>query len=306
MKKNKMKIFIKLVLVCSLCFIVTSCSELYETDINNTLAISNNIADSTVSATEVSSAVTTINSTESVNTAIVTETKDATIAKKNDMQKLGHTYARALMEKLARTTDVYGFTPISNEIDADAGMNGILSIVYLMDVDMDGIPEMLAGTASMLDGYELDVYSYDGAYWGNIKCTWDIYDNVVLIDDVMYSICVGNRWDSIVKFEVGVPSVITYMQSNDMLNITVKQNEDVEKYNNFTKEQRKDIVNSVLCVDYDVLHNLWLEKNANNTNSCFCVQGYLQVPNPEDYNEEDIYNCILELLTEYEELVAEQ
>lgn len=301
-----MKIFMKWVLVCSLCFIVTSCSKLDEIDINDTLAISNNTTDSTVSTIEENSAVTTINSTECVNVAKVTETKDATIVSKNDMQKWGRTYARTLMEKLARTTDIYGFTPISNEIDADAGMNGILSIVYLMDVDMDGIPEMLAGTASVLDGYELDVYSYDSAYWGNIKCTWDIYDNVVVIDDVMYSICVGNKWDSIVKFEVGVPSVITYMQSNDTLNITIKQNENVEKYNNVIKEQHKDIVNSVLGIDYDVLHNLWLEKSANNTNSCFCVQGYLQVPDPKNYNEEDIYNCILELLTKYEKLAATQ
>lgn len=301
-----MKIFLRLVLVCSLCFIITSCSELDETSINDAFFISGNMTDSTANITEVSYDVTTIKSTESVDTARIAETTDAAIAIKNDTQKWGHTYARVLMEKLSRTTDVYGFTPISNEIDAETGMNGMLSIVYLMDVDMNGIPEMLAGTASMLDGCELDVYSCDGTYWGNIKCTWDIYDNLVVTDGVMYSICVGNNWSSIVKFEIGVPSVITYIQSNDMLNITVKQNEDVEKYDNFTKEQRKDIVNSVLCVDYDVLHNLWLEKNANNTNSFLCVQGYLQVPDPEDYNEEDIYNCIIDLLTKYEKLVAEQ
>ena len=58
--------------------------------------------------------------------------------------------------------------------------------------------------------------------------------------------------------------------------------------------------------DFENLYSQYLNTDYNDLkvidmNKYICIRDYLRVPDPENYTEEDIYDCLLGLLQEYED-----
>lgn len=216
-----------------------------------------------------------------------------------EVQKLAHTYASVILDKLARTTDEFGFTPISTDIDASEGMYGIFSILYVMDVDFDGVPELLAGTASTIGGAEYDVFSVDGRFWGNAQCAsgveYGFKLNNVFWQDTGLMATRGS-----VKFVEGIPAIyydtVYDNESHTMTNVVVYTDTgEVLEKGSVGEEDFNNLYLEYLDVDRIALQEAEQVELPN-------VQGYLQVPDTENYTDEDVYNCILGLLEQYYEL----
>ena len=60
-----------------------------------------------------------------------------------------------------------------------------------------------------------------------------------------------------------------------------------------SEEEYQKLIEDSFGISYDSLQPIDLEYNR-------YISGYLRVPDPENYTEEDIYNCLLTLLQEYE------
>ena len=60
-----------------------------------------------------------------------------------------------------------------------------------------------------------------------------------------------------------------------------------------SEEEYQKLIEDSFGISYESLQPIDLEDNR-------YISGYLRVPDPENYTEEDIYNCLLGLLQEYE------
>lgn len=207
------------------------------------------------------------------------------------------------MDKLSRTTDPFGFTAISKDIDADAGMNGITSILFIMDINFDGVPEVFAGTASTIGGAEYDVFAADGTFWGNVQCT-DYTPVSFVIDNVAYETSGVSNTIKHIKYIEGLPSISSgnhIVSSTEEMcsDVTVRtSNGEIIEKGSMSIDDLNNLYVEYFNISWDVITNIEYIELQN-------VQGYLQVPDPENYTEEDIYNCLYDLLTQYTDLSVE-
>lgn len=230
-----------------------------------------------------------------------TDTAETTAAFNTD--ELADIYAHVVMERIEfdrKTKDEYiRFRPL---YDDDLMRNN--SLMFLLDVDFDNTPELFIGTATTTGGGCYDIVKSDGIVLGKDVhcCSW--LDDGCIIDGVMYMFNGRGSNPGWVKLVDGTPNIMVdnWINEEEAVNTVKVTNVDgtVKTYTDQSIDDIKALYTQFLNVDYDLL------MSVSGTLEYTCLCGTLRVPDPENYTEEDIYNCLVELLAEYEELVVKQ
>ena len=206
-----------------------------------------------------------------------------------DVDSWAKTYASVLMQQIAddkATKDKYSqFRPL-NGIEM-----GTQSIIALIDVDMDGTPELFAGTCGTTGSGCFDVYTTNGEVFAkDFNCSTDFASGCV-VDDALYMRCGYSDVTGWVKLVQGTPSITVDTLHNTANVIT--ESGAVVTFENQSEDDIKALYKQYLNVDYAALERSTPE------NTYTVLRGHLAVPDPENYTEEDIYNCLVPLLNEY-------
>lgn len=125
-----------------------------------------------------------------------------------------------------------------------------------------------------------------------------------ITDNVMYAPSNTNWRTGWLKFCEGLPNVcINYVYDDadsevKIENAEMEINGEKQVLDNPTLEEAENAFSKFLCTDYSKLASISEEEEP----PFVFARGYLRVPDPENYSEEDIYNCLVELLSEYEKI----
>lgn len=216
-----------------------------------------------------------------------------------DMDKTAHIYTKSLMKKLENDKD---FGAVGKEPDDIIGMRGFNSVLYLIDIDFDGTPELFAGRVGTIGWGLYEVFKEDGSSMGNVYCS-SMPESGVKANGYIYVFSGRNPYPGWVKLVSGFPSIhimgfADFEGSGNDVQILDGSSEKILE--GLTFEEYKALYPEYLGVDYDVL------TEHNETSDYIFAEGYLRVPDPENYTEEDIYNCLAELLSEYEKILMFQ
>lgn len=225
----------------------------------------------------------------------LTETTAVIKAISPEIDVIAQMYAHKLMERCTydkENKDAYSqFRPL-NGVEM-----GLQSVMALIDVDFDGIPELFAGICGTIGAGFYDIYTPNGETLGtDVYCCSDLSSGHI-VDGVMYMFSGRNPNPGWVKLIVGTPSVMVqdWINTKDAVNpVEVHTSNGTVKY--FEKqsmEDIKDLYKEYLAVNYD---DLYLTVDSP---EYLCVRGSLSVPDPMNYTEDDIYNCLVPLLNDY-------
>lgn len=229
-----------------------------------------------------------------INRAADTFTSANTKIYSPNIQELAHIYTVSILEKLEHSKGKFDFMPVSMNSD---NMIELQSILILLDIDFDGIPELFAGCSSTIGAATYEVFKSDGSSMGEAFCCSGL-DMRVNINGVIYVFSGRNPYPGWVKLVDGLPSIyLTDFINKDGKNDVDLTTAEGEKkiLNDLSLDEVKEVYTEYLGVDYDELYN-------QNYSDDIKIDGYLRVPDPENYTEEDIYNCLVKLLAQYEEL----
>lgn len=212
-----------------------------------------------------------------------------------DVETLADTYAQIVIERIKadkETKEEYNrFRPLY----ADDFMK-IHSLMYLLDVNFDGVPELFIGTSGTIGGGSYDIIKSDGTLLGKDVhcCSW--LTDASVIDDVMYMFNGRGPNPGWVKLVEGTPSVTlqSWLNTEEAVNTVDVNKADgtIETFENQSLDDIKALYKQYLDVDYDLLHD-------NADAPATLISGVLTVPDPEQYTVIDISACVKALLEEY-------
>lgn len=231
----------------------------------------------------------TQNSVTETNTQIV----NAPIA--FDVDTLADTYAQVVIERIKTDQETKEENNRFRPLYADDFMK-INSLMYLLDVNFDGVPELFIGTSGTTGGGSYDIIKSDGTLLGKDVhcCSW--LDSACVNDGVMYMFNGLGSNPGWVKFVEGTPSVTlhSWLNTEEAVNIAdvTKADGTVETFENQSLDDIKKLYKQYLDVDYDLL-----QSTADATATL--ISGVLTVPDPEQYTVIDISDCVKTLLEEY-------
>ena len=165
----------------------------------------------------------------------------------------------------------------------------------LLDIDFDGVPELFTTSHGTMGTGGHSIYTADGQFYGYGLYTI-CFSDFMTDGKAVYAPSGSNSTFGYTKLAVGLPYVRTngggfFNGLETPVNICTDGNK-VETTISSEEEYQKLIEDS-FGISYDSLQPIDLEYNR-------YISGYLRVPDPENYTEEDIYNCLLTLLQEYE------
>lgn len=221
---------------------------------------------------------------------------------KNDLHNLKSTtnkelidmYTNCLIKKL-ETEDL--FYPLGYDT-FDVGLS---SIIAFCDIDFDGTPELLAGQHDTRGHSNYSIYSNNGVVTNSVSC--GICSTFISTKGSCYS-----NWTDLsdqcsywVKLSTETPEIkvnVCSEEKNPSFDVTIISSNQEKNYNDVVYDDVDSIFKQEFGVSYTELQNS-TDCNVD------CVIGHLIVPDPENYTEEDIYNCLLALLQEYEDKVEE-
>lgn len=236
---------------------------------------------------------TTSSATETTTATDITAEETEAISPEIDT--LAQMYAQKLMERIVNdkeTKDEYSqFRPING---AEMGLQ---SEMALIDVDFDGTPELFAGICGTIGAGFYDVYTPTGETLGtDLYCCSDLSSGHI-VDGIMYMFSGRNPNPGWVKLVEGTPSVMVldWLNTEEAVNpVEVSTTDGTVKH--FEKQSMDDIkalYRKYLDVDYDALSFAGVEPKY------LCVSGSLRVSDPQNYTEQDIYNCLIPMLNDY-------
>lgn len=277
--------------------LLTSC-----TSANTAPVVSAETSTATVTTTEelfetTKTIATTVPNGDTVDTIVDIVTDETVYSEK--VQEWARNFARVVYAELEnnKTTDTPTvLTPISitHEISA-FDMDAMSADIFFLDTDFDGVPELFAGGHGTMGSGRYSVYGADGTMYGNAFFTWSIED--FYIDGMtLYAPSGSNSTPGYTKLTQGLPQIhANGFAFIDGTNTDVK----IDLGNNSVTD-----VSVTTNAEYEALYSQYLGVNYADlqlidTSSTPYVRDYLRVPDPANYTEEDIYNCLVSLLDEY-------
>lgn len=319
-------------LLCSV-IILTACSN----EINYSATTKEVVGETTVISTP---NFTVQYGTEVIaNTAAVPEKETVSLQEQKEsinVDELAHSYAKSLIKKLENQGDKIEFRTVGMNSDDIIGMRGCMSSLYLIDIDFDGIPELFAGNFGNLGVGTYDIYKSDGTLIYTLFNIEAPGGGEVFNNTIYYS--TYNGFAGRVKVAQGLPSLqlkSKWPSEEDTADVEITtETGDVIIRQGINYDEFRALFTEYLGAEYDLLYGE-CEKNGVNVsmpngiektvpnitaeqyksrysdndvklhgNTSFypSVSGYLRVPDPENYTEEDVYNCLVELLSEYEKI----
>lgn len=207
---------------------------------------------------------------------------------KNDLADL---YTQIILKEVQN--DITGFNVCAKN---DKCWN---SNIVFIDINRDDVPDLFVGTYGATGRGCYNVYMSDGTALGNISCT-SLLETGTFVNDVLV-LDIGQP--GYVQISRNFPSVVISNWPVIEINGPNCDIKITDEYGNSEEIIGKtfDDFKKIAAEFFDVEYDEFLKKT-----NYVCVNGSLIVPNPENYTKEDIYNCIMELLTKYEELAAKQ
>lgn len=271
-----------------------------EAETEETTAVAN--AETTAETTTETTVETTVETTSETTAETAEEMTEAEEAEESveelpENEAIAEAFANLLSQKLADTSDEYGFKALTDS--ETIGMEALDSVLELADIDLDGVPELFAGTCGTIGAGRFDVFKADGTILGkNVFCCSDVSMGSI-VDGVVYINSGRNPYPGWVKMVEGTPAVYVsnWINEEEAVNAVDIFNADgtKETIENLSIDDVKKVYSDYLGVDYDKLYD-----NMKDT-AYQCTHGNLLVPDAENLTDEDIYNCVLSLLEKYDE-----
>ncbi len=252
-------------------FVITLLTALYLTACSTATD-----ADTYTAETEISVSDTLIGTAN--NTSKITEGEE----------KILRQYSSYLFEK-SQTDEL--FHAIKTDTADDPGL---ASIIAFCDIDLDNVPELFAGYHNMRGYCYYSVYGSNGIIADEISC--GMCNEFLLVGNACYSNThdpadKAHHW---LQISDAMPKIMVQdCDDNTTFNVTVTSDKGNYTQNGITLEEADNIFKQVFGVTYT-------ELKGSSDNYVKCSLGHLEVPDPENYTEEDIYDCLLGLLQEYE------
>lgn len=263
MKKKYINDMFVIIFLAALC--LAACSTTIDTNVNTV-------------ETEISESDTLISTAEPAME--VTESEEQLLRK----------YSSYLLKK-AETDDCFHAIGVDTLDDT-----GLASIIAFCDINFDNVPELFAGYHNMRGYCYYSVYGNEGVIADEISC--GMCSKFLRIGNACYSSTHNLANKSHYWLQISDTTLEIAVQDcddNTTFNVVVTSNDRNDKQNGVTLEEVDKIFFSEFGVTYTEL------KTAPE-NYVKSSMGHLTVPDPENYTEEDIYNCLAELLSEYEKI----
>lgn len=232
------------------------------------------------------------------------------IAHNQDVQTQARIFANFVYEELENNKISENPTilvPISCDYEiSETGFapEAFCADTFFLDTNFDGVPELFVGGYGTMGTGRYSIYdAANGSKYGNAFFTHRL-DGFCIANGSMY-VSSGNNWyHGWTKLCVGLPSVHIKLSSSEteLYDVDISINGEKQTLEMLTFNEFKALYPKYLGVEYDDLQLIGKDEDI----PFVYVRDYLRVPNPENYTEEDIYNCLVELLAEYEELATEQ
>ena len=240
-------------------------------------------------------------------TTIITEVTDAeftdisesTAALSLPIEDIAHAFAGqvfAALQNNKAADDPIPYAPISTAHEIrDFDLEAMEAELRLLDIDFDGVPELFTTSHGTMGTGGHSIYTADGQFYGYGLYTIDFSD-FMTDGKAVYAPSGSNSTFGYTKLAVGLPYVKTngggfFTGLETPVHICTDGNEVETTIS--SEEEYKKLIEESFGISYDSLQPIDLEDNR-------CISGYLRVPDPENYTEEDIYDCLLGLLREYE------
>lgn len=210
----------------------------------------------------------------------------------------GLVYAELENNKTAETpTELYPASSL--ETSEEALFNAAFNAdIFFIDTDFDGVPELFAGGRGITGTGSYTVYTADGVSYGNGLFA-HYFDAYCIADGCMFAHSGSTGFDGWTKLCDGLPTIFCngLLSDEKTNNMTLRYSDGrVQDFNGLTYDEAMDMYRKYLNVEYEKLK---FADDPENVPFAY-ARGVLKVPDPENYTEEDIYNCLAELLAEYE------
>lgn len=214
----------------------------------------------------------------------------------------GLVYAELENNKTAETpTELYPASSL--ETSEEALFNAAFNAdIFFIDTDFDGVPELFAGGRGITGTGSYTVYTADGVSYGNGLFA-HYFDAYCIADGCMFAHSGSTGFDGWTKLCDGLPTIFCngLLSDEKTNNMTLRYSDGrVQDFNGLTYDEAMDMYRKYLNVEYEKLK---FADDPENVPFAY-ARGVLKVPDPENYTEEDIYNCLVELLAEYEKAAA--
>ena len=199
------------------------------------------------------------------------------------------TYSQLLMGLLAEE-------PMSCTVtDMEAPAALISTDIGFIDTNADNIPELIVGAGHGTNGINKQfLYNTDGTLMGEFSTN---KDGTVFVDGSWYAIAQSSGYVIYTKLCDGMPLVYLDWRSDETYGaVYVKQTDsELRELGELSYADAAKVVSDNLGVSKESL------LDAYGTAQPPYICDTLRVPDPENYTEEDIYDCLLSLLQEYED-----
>lgn len=215
------------------------------------------------------------------------------------LEQWAHNFAKGVYAELENNKtadDPTPFAPISNNHEVTAfDIDAMCADIFFLDVNDDDIPELFVGGHGTMGNGRYSIYDVDGNCFGNDKFIWEI-ESFETDGQYLYAPSGSNSLLGHTKLTQGLPKI--YANGFAFMNGTPTE-ATIETAGS------KIVVTIDSQSDFENLYSQYLNTDYNDLkvidmNKYICIRDYLRVPDPENYTEEDIYNCLLTLLQEYE------
>lgn len=228
-----------------------------------------------------------------------TDISESTAAMSLPIEDIAHAFAEqvfAALQNNKTSDDSIPYAPISTAHEIQSfDPEAMEAELRLLDIDFDGVPELFTTSHGTMGTGGHSIYTADGQFYGYGLYTI-CFSDFMTDGKAVYAPSGSNSTFGYTKLAVGLPYVRTngggfFNGLETPVNICTDGNK-VETTISSEEEYQKLIEDS-FGISYDSLQPIDLENNR-------YISDYLRVPDPENYTEEDIYNCLLTLLQEYE------
>lgn len=228
-----------------------------------------------------------------------TDISESTAAMSLPIEDIAHAFAEqvfAALQNNKTSDDSIPYAPISTAHEIQSfDPEAMEAELRLLDIDFDGVPELFTTSHGTMGTGGHSIYTADGQFYGYGLYTI-CFSDFMTDGKAVYAPSGSNSTFGYTKLAVGLPYVRTngggfFNGLETPVNICTDGNK-VETTISSEEEYQKLIEDS-FGISYDSLQPINLEYNR-------YISGYLRVPDPENYTEEDIYDCLLGLLQEYE------
>lgn len=276
---------------------------------NEDTAVTETVGDAAAAVSETAKTPTTV-TTETYEETTTETSAAAEKAKEysDDVRKAARTFAKLVYRELENNKtaeDPTFLVPIScsREIPETGFDSAALEAdIFFIDTDFDGVPELFAGGHGAMGTGRYSVFTADGGTYGNGSFAHN-FCNFCIADGCMYVSSGSNSSWGWTKLCKGLPSVYfngfwTETGANDVY-ITLADGTE-QTVTGLTFDESKALYPEYLGVEYDNLRSVGEDEDI----PFIYARGLLEVPDPENYTEEDICNCLAELLAEYEKLAG--